>query len=179
MILLIFTSSRRQPRYFTNRLVNAYFPAFRAVLVSSGSFLVSFFSLLLQSFTSWKSTIVISSRNTTSRKRFLIIGIMVAHLFKFQSMNDYSSVNGGFFSGTGRSSFLLSTLRKVYRGKFWNGYVEKFGESGKSWFLKKLWMSGGKKMMEVYERSVSIFHTRRLREYWKEGSSYWILRRGV
>lgn len=55
---------------------------------------------------------------------------MVAHLFKFQSMNDYSSVNEGFFSGTGRSSFLVSTLRKVYRGKFWNGYVEKFGERG-------------------------------------------------
>lgn len=176
MILLIVMNWRRQPRYFTNRLVNAYFPAFRAVLVSSGSFL--FF--LLQSFTSWKSTIVISSRNTTSRKQFLlIIGIVVAHLFKFQSMNDYSSVNRSFFSGTGRTSFLVSTLRKVYRGKFWNGYVEKFGERGKSWFLKKLWMSGGKKMMEVYERSVSIFHTRRLREYWKERSSYWILRRGV
>lgn len=168
MILLIFTSSRRQPRYFTNRLVNTYFPAFRAVLVSSGSFL--FF--LLQSFTSWKSTIVISSRNTTSRKQFLlIIGIMVAHLFKFQSMNDYSSVNEGFFSGTGRSSFLVSTLRKVYRGKFWNGYVEKFGERGKSWFLEKLWMSGGKKMMEVYERSVSIFHTRRLRDIEKRGAA--------
>lgn len=100
MILLIFMNWHRQPRYFTNRLVNAYFPAFRAVLVSSGSFL--FF--LLQSFTTWKSTIVISIRNTTSRKQFLlIIGIMVAHLFKFQSMNDYSSVNRGFFSGTGTS----------------------------------------------------------------------------
>lgn len=57
---------------------------------------------------------------------------MVAHLFKFQSMNDYSSVNRDFFSGTGRTSFLVSTLRKVYRRKFWNGYVEKFGERGKS-----------------------------------------------
>lgn len=76
---------------------------------------------------------MISSRNTTSRKQFLlIIGIMVAHLFKFQSMNDYSLVNRGFFSGTGRTSFLVSTLRKVYRGKFWNGYVEKFGDRGKS-----------------------------------------------
>lgn len=57
---------------------------------------------------------------------------MVAHLFKFQSMNDYSSVNRDFFSGTGRTSFLVSTLRKVYRRKFWNGYAEKFGERGKS-----------------------------------------------
>lgn len=37
---------RRQPRYFTNRLVNAYFPAFRAVLVSSGSFLFFFTAIV-------------------------------------------------------------------------------------------------------------------------------------